>query len=81
MKIEEVKNNREIRVAVHSHIKGLGLGEDGTPEPISSGFVGQEAAREVRALITFICFSLLFILFSFSICITLFNNLRFQFFF
>jgi RuvB-like protein 1 len=35
------------KVATHSHIKGLGLKEDGQAEPISSGFVGQYKAREV----------------------------------
>lgn len=39
------------KVATHSHIRGLGLREDGTPEPISSGFVGQLKAREVRGLV------------------------------
>jgi RuvB-like protein 1 (pontin 52) len=49
MKIEEIKSvNREQRVATHSHIKGLGLKEDGTAEPIAAGFVGQELAREVH---------------------------------
>lgn len=48
MRIEQVKNTpREQRVAAHSHIKGLGLREDGTAEPILAGFVGQENAREV----------------------------------
>ncbi len=35
------------KVATHSHIRGLGLKEDGTAEPISAGFVGQLKAREV----------------------------------
>jgi hypothetical protein len=49
MRIEQVNSTtREKRVAAHSHIKGLGLLEDGTAEPIQSGFVGQENAREVR---------------------------------
>jgi RuvB-like protein 1 (pontin 52) len=48
MKIEQVKTApHEKRVATHSHIKGLGLRADGTAEPIQSGFVGQENAREV----------------------------------
>jgi DNA helicase TIP49 (TBP-interacting protein) len=37
-------------VAVHSHIKGLGLREDGSAEPVAAGFVGQENAREVFLL-------------------------------
>jgi RuvB-like protein 1 (pontin 52) len=49
MKIEQVKTApNEKRVATHSHIKGLGLRADGTAEPIQSGFVGQENAREVK---------------------------------
>lgn len=48
MKIEQTKSTpHEKRVATHSHIKGLGLCDDGTAEPIQSGFVGQENAREV----------------------------------
>ena len=35
------------RTATHTHIKGLGLKEDGTAEPTAAGFVGQENAREV----------------------------------
>ena len=38
---------RAQRVAVHTHIKGLGLDESGAAEPISSGLVGQKKAREV----------------------------------
>jgi RuvB-like protein 1 len=46
--ISEVKGNaRENRTATHTHIKGLGLKQDGTAEPASHGFVGQAAAREV----------------------------------
>lgn len=51
MKIEQVKTApHEKRVATHSHIKGLGLRADGTAEPIQSGFVGQENAREVSCI-------------------------------
>ena len=39
--------NNSKKVATHSHIKGLGLREDGHAEHISSGFVGQAKAREV----------------------------------
>jgi DNA helicase TIP49 (TBP-interacting protein) len=38
------------KVATHSHIRGLGLKEDGGAEPISAGFVGQLKAREVRTI-------------------------------
>ncbi|GJJ74910.1 RuvB-like protein 1 [Entomortierella parvispora] len=46
MRVAEVKSSKEQRIATHSHIKGLGLRDDGSAEPISSGFVGQEQARE-----------------------------------
>lgn len=38
---------REARVAPHSHIKGLGLADDGTAMQAAHGFVGQKPAREV----------------------------------
>jgi RuvB-like protein 1 (pontin 52) len=57
MRIDQVKNTtREQRVAAHTHIKGLGLRDDGSAEPIAAGFVGQENAREVCKLIT-LCIS------------------------
>jgi hypothetical protein len=37
------------RIAVHTHVKGLGLDDEGLALPIASGLVGQERAREVRA--------------------------------
>eukprot|EP01051_Picozoa_sp_SAG22_P026915 SAG22_NODE_8746_length_632_cov_34.048780_1_plen_44_part_01 len=43
MKIEEVQSTtKTARIAAHSHIKGLGLNEDGTAIEISSGLVGQQ---------------------------------------
>ncbi|CDH49775.1 -like 1 [Lichtheimia corymbifera JMRC:FSU:9682] len=52
MRIEQVKSApREQRVAAHSHIKGLGLRDDGSAEPIHSGFVGQENAREACGVV------------------------------
>lgn len=43
MRIEEVASTtKSQRVATHTHIKGLGLGEDGTAAMLASGFVGQE---------------------------------------
>lgn len=52
MKIQEVTSTqKEQRVASHSHIKGLGLGEDGTPINTASGFVGQENAREAAGVV------------------------------
>lgn len=48
MKIEEVKSTvRTQRIAAHSHIKGLGLDENGVPIEIAAGLVGQKTAREV----------------------------------
>ena len=48
MKIEEVKSTTKTqRIAAHSHLKGLGLNEDGSAVPVAAGFVGQEQAREV----------------------------------
>lgn len=49
VQISEVKgNSRENRTAAHTHIKGLGLRQDGTAEASGDGFVGQATAREVR---------------------------------
>ena len=53
MKIEEVQSTtRASRVAVHTHIKGLGLNpEDGLARPIDAGLVGQEKAREAAGVV------------------------------
>lgn len=52
MKIEEVKSTTKAqRIAVHSHIKGLGLNEDGTAIPVAAGLVGQDQAREACGII------------------------------
>lgn len=57
MKIEEVKSTvRTQRIAAHSHIKGLGLDENGVPLQIGAGLVGQKNAREV----SFISIELIF---------------------
>merc|ERR1719473_2629369 len=46
MRVEEVSSiSQKARVATHSHIKGLGLSEDGSAPPLAAGFVGQENAR------------------------------------
>lgn len=48
MNIDEVKNNaKSQRISAHSHVKGLGLNEQGIAEPIHQGLVGQTGAREV----------------------------------
>ncbi|CAO1639103.1 unnamed protein product [Sympodiomycopsis kandeliae] len=43
--------SREARVAPHSHIKGLGLADDGTALQSAQGFVGQKTAREACGLV------------------------------
>ncbi|SJX66500.1 probable RVB1-RUVB-like protein [Sporisorium reilianum f. sp. reilianum] len=43
--------SREARIATHSHIKGLGLSDDGSALPSAQGFVGQKAAREACGLV------------------------------
>lgn len=49
MKIEEVKSTvKTQRISAHSHIKGLGLDENGVAIQMASGLVGQELAREVK---------------------------------
>lgn len=46
--IEEVRSTTKTqRIASHTHIKGLGLKEDGSANPNAQGMVGQELAREV----------------------------------
>lgn len=46
--ISEARSNaRDNRTAAHTHIKGLGLREDGHAVETANGFVGQAAAREV----------------------------------
>lgn len=48
MKVEEVKSTvKTQRISAHSHIKGLGLDENGFAIPSAAGLVGQEQAREV----------------------------------
>lgn len=52
VQISEVKgNSRENRTATHTHIRGLGLRSDGTPEINADGFVGQGAAREACGVV------------------------------
>lgn len=50
VQISEVSGQaRDARVASHSHIRGLGLHEDGEASDVAGGFVGQKSAREVRS--------------------------------
>jgi RuvB-like protein 1 (pontin 52) len=52
MKIEEVKSTTKAqRVAVHTHVKGLGLDDNGTAQQCAAGLVGQEKAREAAGVI------------------------------
>jgi len=52
MKIEEVQSTtKSQRIASHSHVKGLGLAEDGTAQQIADGMVGQEKAREAAGVV------------------------------
>ena len=44
---QESSNKKQRRIFAHSHIKGLGLDENGKAIPVDSGLVGQEKAREV----------------------------------
>jgi len=49
MKIEEVKSTAKTqRISAHTHIKGLGLDENGIAIQNAAGLVGQEMAREVN---------------------------------
>ncbi|XP_041349852.1 ruvB-like 1 [Gigantopelta aegis] len=52
MKIEEVKSTSKAqRIATHSHIKGLGLDENGFAIQSAAGLVGQELAREAAGVV------------------------------
>lgn len=52
MRIEEVASTTKTqRVATHTHIKGLGLKDDGSAHPMAAGFVGQEQAREACGIV------------------------------
>eukprot|EP00745_Piridium_sociabile_P000934 TRINITY_DN105955_c1_g1_i3.p1 TRINITY_DN105955_c1_g1~~TRINITY_DN105955_c1_g1_i3.p1 ORF type:complete len:457 (+),score=139.27 TRINITY_DN105955_c1_g1_i3:117-1487(+) len=52
MKIEEVKSTTKAqRIATHSHVKGLGLDENGYAIQSSAGLVGQEGAREAAGVV------------------------------
>ena len=51
MKIEEVKSTTKTqRIATHSHVKGLGVDDEGIAHQVAAGLVGQELAREVCIL-------------------------------
>lgn len=52
MRIEEVASTaKSARVAAHTHIKGLGLADDGSALPAAAGFVGAASAREACGVV------------------------------
>lgn len=52
MKVEEVKSTvKTQRISAHSHIKGLGLDDNGYAIPMAAGLVGQEIAREAAGIV------------------------------
>jgi RuvB-like protein 1 (pontin 52) len=52
VKIQNVQSTeREQRIATHSHLRGLGLDENGKVLDSGQGFVGQKEAREAASLI------------------------------
>merc|ERR1711934_1050089 len=52
MKIEEGKSTTKAqRVAVHTHVKGLGLDEEGNAVQCAAGLCGQEKAREAAGVV------------------------------
>ncbi|KOX69059.1 RuvB-like 1 [Melipona quadrifasciata] len=52
MKIEEVKSTAKTqRISAHTHIKGLGLDENGVAIQAAAGLVGQEMAREAAGVV------------------------------
>ena len=52
MRIEEVTSTTKTqRIATHTHIKGLGLQDDGFASDMAAGFVGQQSAREACGIV------------------------------
>ncbi|KAK2705059.1 ruvB-like helicase 1 [Artemia franciscana] len=52
MKIEEVKSTvKTQRISTHSHVKGLGLDENGLAIQNAAGLVGQQQAREAAGIV------------------------------
>ncbi|RLF73806.1 TATA box-binding protein, partial [Thermococci archaeon] len=48
--IEEVATHRFERIGSHSHIRGLGLDENGKAKFVADGMVGQTKAREAAGI-------------------------------
>ncbi|PRT53118.1 RuvB-like helicase 1 [Wickerhamiella sorbophila] len=53
VEISEVKTSTAARdrAAAHTHIKGLGLDDEGIAKSIDSGFIGQQSAREACGVV------------------------------
>ncbi len=52
VEIKEVPLRTELRrISAHSHIKGLGLDENGEPLPVADGLVGQLEARKAAGIV------------------------------
>ena len=52
MKIEEVQSTTKVqRIASHSHVKGLGLDDNGYAVELGGGLVGQNEAREAAGIV------------------------------
>jgi RuvB-like protein 1 (pontin 52) len=52
MKVDEVETNpKSKRINVHTHIKGLGLDENGVAQNVAQGLVGQNDAREAAGIV------------------------------
>uniref|UniRef100_A0AC34RIE0 RuvB-like helicase n=1 Tax=Panagrolaimus sp. JU765 TaxID=591449 RepID=A0AC34RIE0_9BILA len=49
--VNDFKDNRQIRIAAHSHITGLGLDETGKPISGKCGLIGQDEAREACGIL------------------------------
>ena len=54
MRIEQIRSGdasaKELKIYNHSHIKGLGLNEEGIATKESNGFIGQIEAREAAGI-------------------------------
>jgi len=52
MKVDELETSQKSkRINVHTHIKGLGLDENGIAQNIGQGLVGQKEAREAAGIV------------------------------
>jgi RuvB-like protein 1 (pontin 52) len=52
MQLDTIESQaKQARISAHTHIRGLGLAEDGTALKVGAGLVGQTAAREAAGVI------------------------------